>query len=176
MSEALLEKWRPVADFTGYEVSNMGRVRSWRGPGGKQIKPVTEPKILKSPPNTKGYPVNVFLKPDGSRHTKTLHVVIATTFHGPCPAGHECSHLDGIRVNCRASNLAWEVHKRNMERTIDHGTNGAGTRNGRAKLTAAQAEAVVPRRNTGESLSSIAREYGVSVSTVWQIYHGKNWK
>jgi LysM repeat protein len=63
-----------------------------------------------------------------------------------------------------------------MERTIDHGTNGAGTRNGRAKLSAEQAAAVRPRRDAGESLSSISREYGVSVQTIWQIYHGKNWK
>ncbi len=170
------EIWKPVVGFDGYEVSSLGRVRSWRGPGGKQLRAVVEPKILKSSPNSKGYPVNVFMKDDGQRHTRTLHVIVATHFHGPCPAGHECSHLDGVRTNCRADNLAWEIHKRNMERTIDHGTSGVGTKNGRAKLTVEQAAAVIPRRDGGESLSAIAREYGVSVSTIWQIYHGKNWK
>ena len=170
------EIWKPVEGFDGYEVSNLGRVRSWRGPGGKKLREVTEPKILKSSPNSKGYPVNVFMKGGGARHTRTLHVVVATHFHGPRPRDHECSHLDGVKMNCRADNLVWEMHKRNMERTVEHGTNGAGTRNGRAKLTSEQAAAVTPRRDNGESLSSIAREYGVSVSTVWQIYHKKNWR
>jgi hypothetical protein len=169
------EIWKPIMEFEGYEVSSLGRVRSWRGPGGKQLRPVTAPKILRSSPNSKGYPVNVFMQ-GGHRHTRTLHVIVATHFHGPCPDGYECSHLDGVRANCRADNLAWERHKRNMERTIDHGTNGAGIRNGRAKLTLEQAAAVIPRRNNGESLSSIAREYGVTVTTIWQIYHKKNWR
>jgi LysM repeat protein len=63
-----------------------------------------------------------------------------------------------------------------MERTIYHGTSGVGAKNGRAKLTLEQATAVIPRRDSGESLSSIAREYGVTVSTIWQIYHKKNWR
>lgn len=166
----------PVAGFSGYEVSNLGRVRSWKGPGGKQLSPVAEPKILRSTPNSKGYPVNVFVRPDGSKLTRTLHVVVAAHFHGPCPADHECSHLNGIRTDCRAANLAWESHRRNMGRTIEHGTSGVGTKNGRAKLSSAQADAVRPRRDNGESLSGIAREYGVSTSTIWQIYHRKNWK
>ena len=125
--------------------------------------------------NAKGYPVNVFLRADGSRRTHTLHVVVATLFRGPCPAYLECSHLNGTRTDCRADNLAWESHRRNMGRTIEHGTSGVGIRNGRAKLSLEQAASVRPRHESGESLSKIAREYGVSVSTIWQIFHGKNW-
>lgn len=65
------EVWKAVIDFDGYEVSNFGRARSW-GPGGKQLLPVLEPKILRSSPNSKGYPVNVFMKTGGKRHTRTI--------------------------------------------------------------------------------------------------------
>ena len=170
------ELWVPLSDFPDYEVSSLGRVRSWKGPGGRASARSREPKILRSPANSKGYPVNVFLSASGKRHTKTLHVLIATAFHGPCPRGFECSHLNGIRADCRAKNLRWESHKRNMERTVEHGTSGAGSRNGRAKLSQAQADEIRPRRDAGESLSSIARDFGVSVSAIWQIYHGKNWR
>lgn len=171
----MLEKWLKFPDYPDYEISNLGRVKSFKNHGGPGVKNSDGSKILKSSPNSKGYLVNGFVK-DGRRKTRTLHTVVASLFHGPCPKGFECSHLDGNRQNCKASNLQWEPHRSNMYRQVGHETDPAGTRNGRRKLTLEQVSSVTVRRAAGESLSAIGRDYGVSPQTIFQIYHGKSWK
>lgn len=41
----IVEEWREVPDFPGYEVSTFGRVRSWRKPGSRDER-ASEPTIL----------------------------------------------------------------------------------------------------------------------------------
>lgn len=41
-----MERWLPIAGFPGYDVSDMGRVRSWR-PVRKSKKWRSEPMLIK---------------------------------------------------------------------------------------------------------------------------------
>jgi hypothetical protein len=50
-----------------------------------------------------------------------------------------------------------------------------GERNGRAKLTMQIVQDIRGRQTTGESLAALAREYGVTRTTVWSIIHRKTW-
>lgn len=49
-----------------------------------------------------------------------VHHIVLTTFVGPCPEGLECRHLDGVKTNCRLSNLAWGTVTENAEDRKKH--------------------------------------------------------
>ena len=171
------EIWLPVKDFPGYEISSQGRLRSRRGSGGGRVPLTTSapPKILVPCANSKGYLIHGLMR-DRKRNTKHLHRLVAEHFVEGYRPGLECSHLDGDKRNCCSSNLRWEDHRSNMRRQRAHETDPVGIRNPRCKLTLEQVNSVKPRRDDGESLSALAREFGVSVAAVWAIYHGRAWR
>lgn len=50
------------------------------------------------------------------------------------------------------------------------------SQNGRAVLSEEDVASILDRLSTGEPQLYLAREYGVSKSTVWWIAHGKTWR
>ena len=72
-----VEVWRPVKGFEGlYEVSNLGRVRSWVNNAGN---PRFEPKILEPSKTRNGY-LYVCLCKNGKRTKKRVHRLVAEAF------------------------------------------------------------------------------------------------
>lgn len=113
------EWWLPVVDWKGfYEVSSAGKVRSLsrRTTDGRNIKG----RVLRQSLAARGYP-HVVLSADGRRRTVAVHVLVATAFHGPPPAGMEVRHLDDNKLNPAASNLIWGTRSENIQ---DRRTNG----------------------------------------------------
>ena len=118
----VIEKWRPILGFKGYEVSDMGRVRSLprkrldgycrlegkmlsvrgTGPGGR-------PRVSLSRKNNK-------------RAWKLVYRLVLEAFVGPCPKGKEaCHYPDRTVTNCKLKNLRWGYHRENAEHMIAHG-------------------------------------------------------
>ena len=108
------EEWRQIADFEGlYDVSNLGRVRSWsRFKKGAPLSPV---------PNRQGY-LSVALQHAGQVRYRKIHQLVLEAFVGPRPDGQVVRHLDGNPANNVLSNLAWGTHSENMADAIRHGT------------------------------------------------------
>jgi hypothetical protein len=106
------EEWRPVVGFPDYEVSSLGRVRSYKQ---------RAPRILRHGSNRCGY-AQVRLCIQGILHTRTVHTLVAEAFHGPRPEGLEVRHLDGTRTNNQASNLTYATRLVNMRDQLIHGT------------------------------------------------------
>lgn len=96
-----------------YEVSNMGRVRGLRryvkGKAGSRM--VINGRTLR-PVMNKGYE-RVHLCNDGVLKNANVHSLVCTAFHGPCPPGMECMHINGIRTDNRAENLIWGTSAEN---------------------------------------------------------------
>jgi hypothetical protein len=107
------------------------------------------------------------------------HRLVLQTFVGPCPEGMECRHLDGNASNNRVSNLAWGTAVENAADRRMHGTHPSGARNPRARL---DAPAVLEIRRlgqasrTGATFASLAREHGVSRSTIEKIVYERSWR
>ncbi|MET8378015.1 NUMOD4 motif-containing HNH endonuclease [Streptomyces microflavus] len=112
MSDA--EEWRQIAGYEGlYDVSNLGRVRSWsRLKRGAALRPL---------PNQQGY-LSVALCSAGRVKYRKIHQLVLEAFVGPRPAGNVGRHLDGNLTNNVAGNLAWGTHSENMADCLKHGT------------------------------------------------------
>lgn len=111
------EKWTQIPGFTGYEVSDLGRVRR-----GEEIVSPYRYKYL-----TVGLPVG------DRRHPKRIHRLVLTAFVGPCPVGMVCCHNNGDRHDNRLENLRWDTPASNVNDMRIHGTIASGDRSGSRK-------------------------------------------
>ena len=119
------ERWLAVPGWEGfYEVSDLGRIRSvdrtivrsdgvvqnWRG------------LIRKPTVNPQGY-LRVVLAREGGRvkATRTVHTLVAQAFLGARPDGMETRHLDGVKLNCKLSNLVYGTASANILDQVRHG-------------------------------------------------------
>lgn len=114
------EEWRPVPGFGGiYEVSDLGRVRSYRPWRGKAV-PHEIPGSWHSGPGS--YRFVRLRSVEGAVRKEYVHRLVAAAFLGPEPLGHEVRHLDGDPENSALSNLAYGTHAQNEMDKLRHGT------------------------------------------------------
>jgi hypothetical protein len=99
------EEWRPVVGYEGrYSVSNLGRLRSFARP--------TYGRLMSPCMNSQGYLI-VPLRKDGARWLARVHRVVAEAFCAPKPGADVVRHLNDIKLDNRASNLAWGTKREN---------------------------------------------------------------
>lgn len=115
------EEWRPVVGHDGYEVSNLGRVRSIDRvlifkDGRSRI---ARGRILKSWPN--GNVGHQCVGLAGSRRA-LVHILVLEAFVGPRPEGLVCCHNNGIPDDNRVENLRWDTYGENNKDLVRHGT------------------------------------------------------
>lgn len=166
-----VEIWKPVLGYEGfYEASSLGRIRSvtrWvhnrKTPHKSRIRKFTVSK-------GRYYQVNLCRQ---SKHTcKPVHLLVASAFHGKCPKGLECRHLDGNSFNNKSSNLKWGTRKENLMDQVDHGTVPG------AKLTKSRIlymRKIYKRRHATLGLSGLSRMYGVAASTISRVLNNVRW-
>lgn len=111
------EQWRPIPGSPGYEVSDLGRVVSYRR---------TRPVILKPWVTPKGYHFVRLWSTALDSSPLAVHRLVMRTFIGAPPEGLEVRHLDGNADNNALSNLAYGTHLENVQDSIRHGTHPNG--------------------------------------------------
>lgn len=170
--EVGMEEWRAVAGYEGrYEVSNQGRVRSLLRDTSLILKQFFSEKEGEKSVRY----LRVGLCDNGSRLFR-VHRLVLEAFHGPCPAGLEGAHLDGDPTNNESTNLIWATRSENHLMRRNHGTSSVGERGSLAKLTWEQATDARSRVGAGETIGSVARDFGVDRSAISQIIRGITWK
>jgi hypothetical protein len=170
------EIWRPAPGFSNiYIVSNKGRVRNLCPPRGNGL--------VFGFVDRYGYRV-VNLSRGGEKLKRKTHRLVCEAFHGPCPAKHECAHLDGDKANNRAENLKWVTRSENGRHKALHGYVCLGHRNGGcpgsanawAKLTDEQVLAIRERAKVGASGRSLAIEYGLTSANMSAVIRGASYR
>lgn len=165
-----METWKPVVGYEGlYEVSDLGRVKSLvrEAPQGR-FRPET---VLKGRASH-GY-VRVGLWRDGKKRDMFVHCVELTAFKGRAPAGLQCRHDDGDRMNNRLTNLRWGTGLLNARDRGRHGTTVRGERHWAATLHEGDVRAI---RADARLQATIAAAYGVHKNTVQKIKQGTIWR
>jgi hypothetical protein len=122
-------EYRAVPDFPGYRVGDDGSVWiCWRTcRAGRRLTDRWKP--MKLCPGSRGYlRVNLTPASGGRYQTFRVHRLVLEVFVGPCPDGLECRHLNGVRTDCRLSNLAWGTPTENLEDRRKHANHGPRAR------------------------------------------------
>lgn len=163
----MTEEWREIKGHPGYEISDQGRVRSYRTAQGH---PSATPRLL-SPGIVKGYRQ---IKLGRSRQVK-IHFLVLEAFSGPRPPGAQGRHRNGKPLDNRASNLVWGSAAENYADRHDHGTDNAGSRNGRAVLDEVTVRKIKTELLTGRSQKEIATDFGVHPARISSIRTGRTW-
>lgn len=152
------ERWLPVTDWPGYEVSDLGRVRSWKG--GQ-----TSPRLLRAHACRRGYH-RVQLCCRSQRRTMLVHRLVLMAFVGASPEGHECRHLNGDPSDNRLANLAWGTSAENERDKRSHGTIGTS-------ISEETARDILAYEGTH---AEARRAFGVSYLVAYRIRTGARWK
>ena len=96
----MLEKWQIIEDYSSYQVSNLGRIRSKKG-------------ILKPIKSSNGY-LHIFLYNNGIKKQFLLHRLVCKAFKKNIYNLSEINHIDGNKENNNINNLEWCTRKENV--------------------------------------------------------------
>ena len=169
------EIWRQIEGFPYYEISNMGRIRSWKGKG-QYGKRLVEPRLKKTFVGGDGYPF-VKLQQNGKRTYYRIHKLLLETFVGKRPDGMQARHLDGNKLHNSIGNLKWGTCEENHADKILHGVSNRGERHGNNTVLTENSvrkirELIVSDNYT---LKKIGEMFGVSVGAISRIKYGATW-
>ncbi len=166
-----VEEWRVITGHENYEVSNLGRVRSWIH-SGKFPTRRTQPRYLTPVGGDSHiYPVVTL----SNRKTRMVHSLVAEAFLGPRPDGYEVNHRDGNKANSAVDNLEYVTPSQNSRHAIRMGLAKPlrGERHYAAKLTSTK---VVEIRQSSEPCSVLAKRFGVTEGAVRSVRDKRSWK
>lgn len=162
-----MEIWHEARGFDGwYEVSNQGRVRSWRLPGnGRRRAPL--PRIIEQVKESSSAHMIVPLAFGGRRIFTRVNRLVLLTYIGDPPLGAKACHRNGDRSDNRLENLCWGDPAKLKQQQPD----------ARTKLTWLKVRRIREMYATGKySYRDLAAKYRVTQSTVWRIVTNKTWE
>lgn len=127
-----MEEWRDITEFPGYQVSNLGRVRTfWKrkhyptGYGSYNCIGDT-PRIVSQSDDGNGYmKLMLYSDIDGKRYCKKVHRLVAEAFipnpYGPdYTVDHKRSGREG-KLDNRVDNLRWISRRDNIQKAYRDG-------------------------------------------------------
>jgi len=170
----VIEIWKSIDGFPGYEVSNIGRVKSFRrDPKGELLKP-----YLKGEKGKKTDYLRVRLTNDaGVQKNVRVNRIVLITFSGPPPSEkHVSCHIDGNSMNNWLLNLKWATQLENEKHKEIHGTKPIGTKVHNSKLTPAGVRRI--RRvnpKCAADFKMLMAALGVSRSAICDVIKGRTW-
>lgn len=173
------ECWKQVvfrgAAVDGFDVSDLGNVRSWLGRGPKPRRmPVARHLSLQR--HSGGYRyVQLPQRLLGAPCKAYVHRLVLETFVGPCPDGMEACHGNGDNSDNRLENLRWDLHQSNIDDKTRHGTQPAGEAHGMHRLTASDVRQIRAHRGWF-SAEQLAGWYGVATSHIYTIWANRAWQ
>lgn len=118
------EIWKDIPNYKGYQVSNLGRVRTYNKITYKQgIKRKWKNRILKYKGETYNTGYRVDLWKDGKNKTFLVARLVAFTFYNQDINNHKLTvdHIDGNRLNNNLDNLELVSLAENIKRGFDKG-------------------------------------------------------
>jgi hypothetical protein len=170
----MTEVWKPIPSFSGYEASNLGRVRSTDRMvkvtiKGKPTERRQRGMIRKACDNGAGY---MHLHITRNEH-HYVHRLVAEAFLGPIPKGMWVCHNDGDPANNAADNLRYDTAKNNEADKKKHGTRKS-EKSHFATLTELQVRAI-RELHPKFPQSELSKIFSVSQPTISRVLTGFCW-
>jgi hypothetical protein len=168
------EIWKPVSGYDGlYEVSNLGRVRSYHNYGwGRKEKP----QLISLYTSKRGY-VQACLCRNNKSIQKDVHRLVAEAFLPEPAPGLQIDHINGIKSDNRVSNLEWVTPQENTLRALAIGLKPSGEKHRSSKLTQSDVNEIRKLYATGKySHRKLGEMFEVSHGNVGKIVRNQLWK
>jgi len=166
------EIWKPVENFPGYEISNLGNVRSYK----RRYWLKDFPRILQPETDKDGYR-RVLLCRQKERIHFFIHHLVLEAFIGPRPSDYYISnHKDGIKANNKYSNLEWTTPSENMKHAFRLGLQTLkGIMNTGAKLRDEEVLEMRRLAKLGVKRKVLAQMFKIHEMHVGNIVRRKSW-
>lgn len=176
-----MEIWKDIKGYEGlYQVSNMGNIRSLdREIYNKSNRSYcfTKGRVLKGNSRKNWYKQVRLYNNEHKAKTHLVHRLVAEYFVPKVEGKEFVNHIDGNKENAIYTNLEWVTAKENSIHAIKTGLTPIGQNSTSAKLNDQQVMEIRSKISTGKySCMTVAKEYGISDSTVEKIVDGRLWK
>lgn len=158
------EQWHSI-DIEGYEVSTLGRVRSFR----RQA----QGRIIKPRIDRWGYLFVRFELAGKHRPERFVHRLVALAF---IPNPHnkpQVNHINGVKLDCQVKNLEWVTTHENNAHAIRLGLFTDATK---PKLSDTKVRRMRTASKKGQSYCALARKFDVHWTTARDAIRGTTWK
>ncbi len=159
------EIWKPIVGFPGYEVSNRGRVGSFKKREGASWIITNTLQLILSHTLISGYRA-VHPCHEGTPSTRRIGGLVLEAFVGPRPKGMEVCHMDCNKQNDYLDNLRWDTHTANL-------ADGYGSTT--TRLTKQGAKQVRSLAAKGSSDEQLAKQFSVSKKTIARCRTGRSY-
>lgn len=172
INREIAEKWIALNGSDGwYEISNYGRMRSWKHKNGRRKKPF----ILSESLNGRGY-VQYHLFNKNDRLVVSAHRAVLEHFIGKCPKGMAAAHNNGNRQDNRLKNIRWDTLKNNVNDRWRHGTMLVGSETNCAKLSNDKVVIIRKLSTAGMTGKEISKLFGIHHTTACRIINRETWR
>ena len=167
------EIWKYIEDYNDYYISNMGRVKSF-----KRYK---NGKILKQIKDRKGY-YYINLYKNKEHNHEYIHILVFENFNNYKLNNDECCHhIDENKINNKINNLK-KMSKSNHRSLHISGKKHHFYKKKRPEFSGENhPNSILTKSKINEikrlnlPLRKIAKIFGISHTTVWNIKTGKTW-
>ena len=174
-----MEVWKDIQGYEGfYQVSNFGEVKSLDRylftNNGKKRKFIG--KQLKKDKSNCGY-FRVQLWKNQIKKSESIHRLVAFAFINNIDNKTQVNHKNGLKSDNCVENLEWSTSSENMQHSYDNGFNNGpkGEKNGQSKLNEENVFEIRKMLDLKIKQIIIAKNFGVSISTISHIKTGKKW-
>ena len=165
------EVWKSLKGFPGYQISNLGRVKSFRK--------TSSGKVLKSRKDKADYiTIGVYDEVNKQKH-RPIHLLVILHFGLPKPSPkHQGNHIDGDKSNNWNTNLEWVTAKENIEHAEKIGLRNSKKENNMAsKLT--EKKVIKIRKlykDKKYNLTDLSIMFAVSITAIKNVVDNITWK
>ena len=175
--QEIQENWKPVEGWHGYEVSDLGRVRSWkqRTKGRKWLPDYDQTPTILKPEIRNGYCAVLLSEYGKKSKKKSVHRLVLDAFAGVQPSRVHAAHGNGVKTDNRLCNLRWATPSENNDDKRGHGTHQWGERVGTSKLTVSDVQKIRELRGEGAAVRELAARFRVCRNTITNITQGHYW-
>lgn len=146
-----MEQWKTIEAANRYEISDLGRVRSFCSGSARILSPFVQ--------GSGYYQVRIFSSP-GVPIRPLVHRLVAKAFIGNPDGLPQVNHKDGNKLNNSASNLEWVTASENLKHSY---------RSGIHKPSRKEPKGAIAALKEGAPVSHVARRFGMTITTARRL-------